>query len=291
MVKSRKAEKTALGKKYLPVYLSALLAAVFIKAVCGASDSRLTWLLAPTAWWVELLSGISFEAAPHAGYVSHAARFLIAPSCAGLRFFLLVFLMLVFSFLHTVGNPCVPETSSVAGSRKRGFMWLFFCLGCSYLFTVFVNGIRITLAIYLPRVLEKAVRKEGALTPEGLHTMIGVAVYTSSLCMLYSMAEWGISRWLKKHTDETQKGKKGLLHGVAVPVCWYLFLTLGLPFFGRMYRREWEGFGAYALLVAVVCVPVSLLLLVLSGICIRSKKHMSEVGRKNSGKKKAGCCS
>lgn len=254
-----------LGKKYGLIYLSALVIAVTIKTVYGVAESdRLTWLLAPTAWWVEILSGISFEYVPHAGYVSHAYRFLIAPSCAGIRFFLLVFLMLVFSFLHAVG------------SRKRGFIWFFFSLGFSYVFTVFVNGIRITLAVYLPNLLEKAVTEEGFLTPERLHTMIGVAVYCSSLCILYYLAEQIISKKFNSCGTEVQKEKKDFYHGFTIPICWYFFLTVGLPFLARLYRREWEGFFSYALLVSGSCFLIMLFLTGVSRICVYKKNRVKE---------------
>lgn len=240
----------ALGKKYGLIYVSAAVIAVIIKAAYGAADAdRLLWLLAPTARWVELLSGISFEYVPHAGYVSHAYRFLIAPSCAGIRFFIMVFLMPVFSFSHVIEESALDRTKE----KKKGFIWLLFSLGFSYLFTVFVNGIRITLAVYLPILLEKAVSEEGFLTPEGLHTMIGAVVYCTSLCMLYYLTERIVDRRLCRCGAKARKGKKAGDFGFTVPVCWYFFLTVVFPFLGRLYRREWEGFFSYALLVSGSC--------------------------------------
>lgn len=90
-------------KKNLKIYLLAALAVFAVKIFYRTADSeQLSWILAPTKGWVQLLSGISFEKAVHIGYVSHEYRFIIAPSCSGVRFLLIVFVMMVFSFTHQI---------------------------------------------------------------------------------------------------------------------------------------------------------------------------------------------
>src|SRR6478672_6880771 len=59
-----------------------------------ASPDQLRWILAPTTWMVELLSGQSFSFESHAGYMSSDQSFLIAASCAGVNFMIAAFLML-----------------------------------------------------------------------------------------------------------------------------------------------------------------------------------------------------
>lgn len=265
MEKEIREKAVALGKQYGPVYLSALGIAVALGAVYGGADSeRLNWLLAPIAWWVEMLSGIAFEEAKGAGYVSHAYRFLIAPSCAGLRFLILVFLMLVFSFCHKAASLPFPK------SRKGGFLWLLLSLAFSYVFTVFINGIRIVLAVYLPLLLEAVLREEGFLTPGRLHTMIGVLVYFTSLLILYQLLE------LLMEKGVGERGAKGKMTGrfaggMLAPLFWYFFLVLGLPFLGRLYRGKWEGFFPYAFFVSGLCFLITFLAMGISGLCTHRK--------------------
>lgn len=79
--------------KYSPLYLPAAAFAAGMRYLCHINDSdALTWILAPTAWWVSVLSGIPFEYLPHLGYANHFHQFLIAPACSGIRFMLLTFL-------------------------------------------------------------------------------------------------------------------------------------------------------------------------------------------------------
>src|SRR5690349_1521548 len=59
-----------------------------------ASPDQLRWILSPTTWLVELISGRSFSFESHAGYMSSDQRFLIAASCAGVNFMIAAFLML-----------------------------------------------------------------------------------------------------------------------------------------------------------------------------------------------------
>ncbi len=167
------------GLTSLSVYLSAVFAAVLLRQFYNTADSdALIWILAPVAWWVKILGGISFEYVAKIGYVSGKYRFIIAASCAGVRFLVLTFLMAVFSFTHRL-----------ATGRKKA-LWLLFSAGFAYMTTIIVNGIRITAAVYLPLLLaenrftSKLLTQQG-ITAQRLHTMIGTAVYFSSLFVLY----------------------------------------------------------------------------------------------------------
>lgn len=235
-------------KKNLFLYIPAVLAVLAVKIYYRTADSdMLLWILAPTAWWVGVLSGIPFEKAAHVGYVSHEYRFIIAASCSGVRFLLLIFAMLVFSFTH------------LANARGKKICWLGFSAVFSYVAAVFVNGIRITISIYLPLFLMDKKLMSGWLTAERLHTVIGTAVYFSMLFVIYYLARRFFNRFFGR-TDCTElqeiNGKKG---GFIVPVFWYFVMVLGIPFAGRLYRNDWAGFWQYAVLVIAVCGCVALL--------------------------------
>ncbi len=216
-------------KKNLVIYIPAVLAVLAVKLFYRTADSGLlSWILAPTTGWVQILSGIAFEKTAHVGYVSHEYRFIIAPSCSGVRFLLIVFVMMVFSFTHQIDT-----------GRKK-VCWLGFSAVFSYLATIFVNGIRITVSIYLPLVLTEHGLGEAWMTAEQLHTVIGTTVYFSMLFVIYHVSE-NVSRHF------------------LTPVFWYAVMVLGIPALGRWYRSDWDGFWQYAALVAGVCIFIALL--------------------------------
>lgn len=232
-------------KKNWFIYLPATIAILAVKLFYRKADSdMLLWILAPTTGWVRILSGIPFEYISKAGYVSHEYRFIIAPSCSGVRFLLLVFAMLVFSFTARID------------SAKKKVCWLGLSGVLSYLSTIFVNGIRITVSIYLPIVLMDHNPVSGWLTAERLHTVIGTAVYFSMLFVIYYMAGT-MCKHLFTNMGMERKTALGLpVTSFIKPVFWYLLMVLGIPLAGRMYRNDWEGFWPYALLVTGVCVPI-----------------------------------
>ena len=222
-------------------YFLAAAAVFIVKVYYRTADSdALKWILAPTTWWVRTLSGISFEYTAPMGYISHAYRFIIAPSCSGVRFLLLVFVMTIISF-----------TDRMDSFWKKG-AWFLFSVFFSYVSTIFINGIRITVSIYLPLSLTRHNLMAGWLTSKRLHTIIGTAIYFCSLFLIYYLAGKLCSCFAGKAKKEEQKRMWPLL----APLFWYFMMVLGLPFAGRMYQNQWEGFGQYTLLVSGVCAVV-----------------------------------
>ncbi|MDE6619266.1 MAG: exosortase K [Lachnospiraceae bacterium] len=236
-------------KKNLISYLLAILTVLAIKLFYRTADSEaLSWILTPTTWWVGILSGISFERMAHVGYVSHEYRFIIAPSCSGVRFLLIAFVMMVFSFTHQMDSW-----------RKKGY-WFVFSALFSYVATVFVNGIRITVSIYLPMILKNDILPAW-LTAERLHTMIGTVIYFSMLFAIYYLV-----RSISNHfVTATHAEVKSTAKRFVIPVFWYFVMVLGVPFIGRLYRNDWNGFWQYAFLVTVVCILIVLVFGLLRG--------------------------
>ena len=64
------------------------------------------------------------------------------------------------------------------------------------------------------------------------------------------------------HTDVEEKNTAKRF---VTPVFWYFVMVLGIPFLGRLYRNDWNGFWQYALLVMGVCALVVLTLGLLGG--------------------------
>lgn len=237
-------------RKYMPLYILTIIIAFVMRYISKINDSdALCWILTPTAWWVSVLSGIRFEYLPHMGYVNYFYKFLIAPTCSGSRFMLIIFLMLMFSFLYRIK------------SVRSGYMWSGFSIIFAYLFTIIVNGIRITASIYVPIALEKLDLIGGILTQDRLHTIIGTATYFSFMCAAYPLADYICRRVFMHSGNEAfslqQDNNSKLSLKLIIPAFWYILTVLAIPFIGRIYRNDWEGFGQYAALIIGVCLVIA----------------------------------
>lgn len=204
----------------------------------NAGPDELKWILTPTARWVSILSGIDFQYEPQLGYVSHSFQFIIATSCSGVQFMLVCIAVLLFSHLHRLGT------------KKSSLCWFIASIAASWVYTVFINGFRITASIYLPLALGKTGILGGWLTPERLHTAIGTAVYFMGLLALYRAAGYAS---LKIAGIYSAVSPPTGIQKYLSPVLWYFGIVLGIPFLNRAVRRDWGNFGEYALLVTTLC--------------------------------------
>ena len=207
-----------------------------------ASVNHLSWLLAPTAWWVQALSGIPFHFVPCEGYVNHTYQFVIALSCSGMQFMIITIATLLF--------PFIPQMDT---NRKK-IGWIISILPVSYALTILVNIIRILLSIYLPVIINQCMTDFAShplimqksltgsfLTPARLHTLIGTFVYFTSLFLIYQL---------------TVLLTRRSLHSFLPPVFFYLALVLGIPFLNKAWQNGQKQFTEYALLVVLVCLAV-----------------------------------
>ena len=257
-------------------YLVGTLIVLGIKYYYSQADcDSLLWILAPTTHWVELLSGIPFTYISGTGYVNHSLRLLIAPSCSGVRFMIITIAMLIFSFVHIIASPKKSPDLKTSLRVMRGLGWTAVSIAFSWLFTVFVNGLRIITAIYLPLYLDRADLMKGPLTADRLHTMIGVVVYFIALLTLYRLAAYLIQK-RSGSTEQTvntnqspEACRKQFLTIFArkciPPAFWYFFMTVGLPFLNRAYQNGTAKFMEYVVLItcclAFVLLPYCFLML------------------------------
>jgi exosortase K len=190
-----------------------------------ASFDDLLWVLTPTTWLVELLSGSSFELEAHRAYLSRDLLFEIVPSCAGLNFLIVTFCSLSCGLL--------PTRRTTRG--KLGHVLVSGVV--AYVATLLANATRIWIGIQLHvRGLSLA-----PLTPDRLHRIEGIAVYF--LFLLATLK--GTDRFLRK-------GDSSILAigAIAVPLFWYLGWTVGVPLANGAADRT--GFWEHALTTLVV---------------------------------------
>lgn len=294
-------------RRFWPCYVLALISIAVIKYRYSSVDVELLgWILEPTAWWAGILTGEPFPWQAGIGYVSVPCQFVIANTCSGIQFLMIVIAALVFGFAHRMGTVW------------KAMAWTAGSMVFSYGFTVFVNGVRIACAIFLPRRLPSGMLESfpgGLLTPDRLHTLIGIVVYFTSLLFIYEMAgavlqrtgmaEGDITRAegavtkenedaikadgavteadrdatkeegavtkadgavteaeraVAKAEDAEQNQERGAAvqrpMGIWVPVFWYFFVVLGIPFLNRAYERRPEAFTEYAIMLGIVCTGV-----------------------------------
>lgn len=167
--------------------------------------------------------------------------------------------------LSAIGK--LPHGSSLARSSK-GLCWIPASLLLSYLFTVFVNGLRIIAAIYLPSFLERFHVFSRFLTADRLHTMIGAVVYFAALLTIHQLVGLLFGQ---THGTEKRQAPALLLRKCLSPVFWYFSIVLGIPFLGRAYQKSGSAFTDFCLLVTFCCGIVLLLYGLTFLICRRLK--------------------
>jgi exosortase K len=192
-----------------------------------ATADELRWILAPTTFIVELLSGRSFQFESYTGYMSSDHTFLIAVPCAGVNFLITAFVMLALRRLWQ--------------ERFEGVSWRFFpiSLAIAYVTTVITNAVRICVALEIQR---RSFEVNG-LNANQLHRIEGIVVYFGFLMLLFLVLERRLM-WF--------------------PVIIYYVMTLGVPLVNGAFHRPgfWEHFGFVMVMPLVIMLPVLIVRLV-----------------------------
>lgn len=139
----------------------------------SADAEALRWILAPTAWLVEIACRAPFVFEPNAGYVNTTLRFAIAPSCAGVNFMIVAYCSATLGFVTRMRTLPSKLVLLLVGA------------GLAYVSTVLVNTARIVIALALQT---HPVSIEG-VSPEQIHSAEGILVYAVSLFSLYLLAD------------------------------------------------------------------------------------------------------
>ena len=188
-----------------------------------ASANELRWILAPTVFIVELLSGRSFQFESYTGYMSSDHTFVIAVPCAGVNFLITAFLMLALRRLWV--------------GRFEGVSWRFLpiSLAIAYVTTVITNAVRICVALEIQR---RSFSVSG-LDANQLHRVEGILVYFGFLMSLFVVMERRL---------------------LMFPVIIYYVMTLGVPLVNGAFHRAgfWEHFGFVMVMPLVVLLPIVL---------------------------------
>ena len=187
----------------------------------AASVNDLRWVLAPTAWLAQTITGTVFEFEPYAGYMSYDRRFVIAAACSGVNFLIISFLVL------TIGR--------LWRHRQRRARWSFMpiAFAIAYITTIAANTARISIAILL-RPFTSGI---ALLDAEQIHRVEGIIVYFGFLLMLFIASER-----INKGYEIDHGRKPSLLRRSLLPLTIYYAATLGIPLANGAYREPdyWE---------------------------------------------------
>lgn len=220
------------------IYKLAQLAVVLIIAAglkafySTASVNGLRWILAPTTFLVEIVTGETFEFESYAGYMNSDYSYLIASSCSGVNFLITAFLLLTIIRIFR---------------RHGSWATIPACLSIAYLTTIVANTVRIAIAIRLHRMSPDMIW----VNPEQLHRFEGIFVYFGFLLLLFVLSE---------STDARQHGRSRdpfyLLRRSFIPLLIYWSVTLGIPIVTGAHAQGksfWEH-SAFVLLTPLILI-------------------------------------
>jgi exosortase K len=219
-------QKLIWGAQLVLVGLCALALKIYYST---ATADELRWILAPTTFFVELLSGKRFEFESLAGYMSSDRRFVIAVPCAGVNFLITAFLLLALRRLWR--------------ERFRGVSWTMLPLAAVFAYgaTIVANTARIWLALELRA---RAVEVSG-LTNNQLHRIEGIVVYFGFLLLLFLVVE----RF--EAAKSLPLASVFAMRALVFPLVIYYAVTLGLPLANGSYRQG-SPFWEHAIFVLVL---------------------------------------
>lgn len=246
-----------------------LLSALGLKQYYStASVNQLRWILAPTTFVVELVTGFQFEFESHAGYMSSDRSFVIAASCAGVNFLITAFLMLSLRKLW----------------REEESAWRFIPVSAvvAYLATLVANTVRISSALSL----QQTHLEIGGLNGNQLHRLEGIFIYFGFLVMLFLLREkmgrgngtqsmtaprpnpatsgsHDKTSALRSAAKERPSTALGLFRQALFPLLIYYATTLGIPLATTAYRSGpatdalWEHFAFVLSAPLILVIPLA----------------------------------
>jgi exosortase K len=174
---SKTANRVAWLRARIPaaaVYAAGGAVAYGLKAFfSGANADDLRWVLAPTCWLAEGITGTVFTHEAGAGFISHTNHIVVGPACSGLNFLIVCFAALFFSFARRLHRPW------------ERVAWLLASLALAYTATIATNALRVTLAVNLFRL---NIYGE-ILTAARVHRLMGTVLYCASLVAVHRLVE------------------------------------------------------------------------------------------------------
>lgn len=211
----------------------------------GSDD--LVWILAPTAYLVQMTAGMNFDREINTGYVNHESGIIIAPSCSGVNFMIIAFCLSAYIGLGKIK------------SMPRQFMWILFSIAGAYIYTLIVNTFRINISIYSI----KAEFLQTRFSRETVHLFEGVFVYFIFLLVYNHL----LNRIINRDLAEISRKPYMIIKGFLLPLSFYLSFTLLVPVLNHGGFPPNKNFTEFSFFVLLGCTIVLLLLFLLKACC------------------------
>jgi exosortase K len=213
-----------------------------------ASANQLRWILGPTTFLVELVTGSRFAFESHAGYLSNDGSFVIAGSCAGVNFLITAFLMLALRKLW----------------QDRSAAWISILQAAllAYATTLVANTVRISTAISLRHTALEI----GGFSRSQLHRGEGIVIFFGFLLLLFLLSEKLVVSTRERESDlyegkvsygsQHPERSRSLLRQAAFPLLLYYATTLGIPLANACLRTGPAAPGLWEHVVFVLLTPL-----------------------------------
>jgi|GEM_PF-4255442 len=170
------------------IFFSLILSLLLLK-ITGKifDDDFFLWILYPTVFIVQFLTGYAFSYFENTGYVSYDNIITISKSCAGINLFILT---------NLIGIYLISASRSELHKKA---LYLIPNLIMSYIFTIITNALRISFSIYFEPVKRSVPFLIKA--KNWVHYGIGTFLFIFSLLVYYFILKRGLP-WIKKKIKE-----------------------------------------------------------------------------------------
>ncbi|MGB1241954.1 MAG: exosortase K [Chitinophagales bacterium] len=168
------------------LYILTLISLMALQSYSKSADNEsLKWMLKPVSSGVSMVTDLSFTFDKNLGYVAENNVFTIEKSCAGINFFSIALLTIVFSFLNFFQNPVYK------------LLALGNFLIVTFVITIIVNVCRIVIAVQFLSLGENI----PFLASDKMHTIQGTLFYCTFLLLYYLGVHYFLKLYQKRKTE------------------------------------------------------------------------------------------
>lgn len=151
------------------IYIVTIIIAIGLKILYEYELYEWMFFLRPVVYIIQNYTGNEFEYVEAIGFINNNLGISITSKCAGVNFFILCFLMLIFSFINRISN------------KLNKIILFIVSFIISYVTTIIANTSRIISNIY---IIKTGIIKQDRLGGF-LHLTLGITVYLTCLIIVY----------------------------------------------------------------------------------------------------------
>lgn len=162
-------------KRDIPFLLLAFFIYIFFKYMYVFLDNdNLIFLLKPTAYLIEIITGTNFIFSSDSGFFYEQLNIIINKSCSGYNFWILSFLMLAFLSIKRFNNS-IKKISAI-----------LIALLSTYILTIFVNTSRIYVSISIQKLANIHLQSRPHYL---IHEIVGITVNLFFFILIYVLTD------------------------------------------------------------------------------------------------------